>query len=576
MARLLLHPCPKTYTQDLDKACAPGETVRQVRERLAGCGLNILAETRRIDTGRLGIPVYMSVCGKDAAGIVPTRKQMGKGSSPAQAEASAIMELMERYAFFTFWRDQPDFERLYWHEAEDRFGDALIPVQEILLSVQDTLPAEKARKILELVPWSFYPATRLPDGKTVWLPLDWFRMLGEFNGSAAGNSNEESLLQALSELIERHVCARIAKECPTLPTIDPDSAADPALVKLIQAFRNNGIQLVLKDFSMQMPIPTVGAIAWDPATFPASSEIVYTAGTATTPEKAAIRAVTEIAQLGGDFCTSSCYEASGLPKFTALADLEPLLQGPLVPLNSLPAISHPDILQELTETAERLAPLHVYAIQTTNPQLDIPAHYLIVPGLEFRERDPAQSLGLFTGRKVSELEDGATALQLLDRLEHILPDAPWLPFFRGMIRLRQGEIEVASQLFEQAAATPQPVSSQAMAAFYAGYAYGLDNQWQVAEPWLARAAELEPDMRDYIGHLGVCLFQQGQFARARECFDKALKLDKGSAIDLANRGVCEMELGLTEQAKEDLETALALHPGLDFARRRLAQLTGVA
>ena len=34
-----------------------------MRERLAAVNLDVLAETRRVDVGRLGIPVYLSVCG---------------------------------------------------------------------------------------------------------------------------------------------------------------------------------------------------------------------------------------------------------------------------------------------------------------------------------------------------------------------------------------------------------------------------------------------------------------------------------------------------------------------------------
>ena len=117
-----LTPCPKGYTKDLDKAVSPAQTIAHVRERLAAVNLDILAETRRVDVGRLGIPVYLSVCGADAREIMPTRKQMGKGSSPEQAQASALMELMERFAFFSFWQERPHMIRATWSEAEARFG----------------------------------------------------------------------------------------------------------------------------------------------------------------------------------------------------------------------------------------------------------------------------------------------------------------------------------------------------------------------------------------------------------------------------------------------------------------------
>ena len=131
--------------------------------------------------------------------------------------------------------------------------------------------------------------------------------------------------------MERHVCCRIDRERLTTPTIDPHEVDDPTLRDLLAAFEREGIHIMLKDFSLGMPLPTVGAVAWDPATFPARSEIVFTAGTAASPAKAAIRAVTEIAQLGGDFCTQACYEASGLSKFERLEDIRWLLEGPRLP-----------------------------------------------------------------------------------------------------------------------------------------------------------------------------------------------------------------------------------------------------
>lgn len=99
-ARISLQDCSKTFRHDQEKVRAPEETVRWVRRRLENLRLRILAKTLRIDTGRLGIPVYISLCGPDAAVLTGTQKQMGKGASPAQAEASALMELMERFSFF--------------------------------------------------------------------------------------------------------------------------------------------------------------------------------------------------------------------------------------------------------------------------------------------------------------------------------------------------------------------------------------------------------------------------------------------------------------------------------------------
>ena len=91
--RIILKDVYKGYTLDLDKMVTPQETIRRFREKLKTMDLDILEETVRIDNGHLDIPVYFSVCGRDAEAIIGTKKQMGKGGTPQQAEASAVMEL---------------------------------------------------------------------------------------------------------------------------------------------------------------------------------------------------------------------------------------------------------------------------------------------------------------------------------------------------------------------------------------------------------------------------------------------------------------------------------------------------
>lgn len=569
-----LRPCPKSYTRDQDKATTPAETVRRVRERLASLDISILAETRRVDVGRLGIPVFLSVCGADARAVMPTRKQMGKGASLEQAQASALMELMERYSFFTFWRDMPGMVEATWSEARNRFGDALIPVDEILHSVHDTLSPDDAVRALDLWRWKFFPATDITHGREVWLPLDWFKKLGEFNGSSAGNTEEESILQGSCELVERHVCCLIDRTQPELPTIDPASLDDPVLLELAAAFERNGIRLVLKDFSMGMPVPTVGAIAWDPATFPERSEIVYTAGTSSSPVKAAIRAVTEVAQLAGDFCTGACYEASGLSKYESLDDIAWLVAGPVVALDTLPSVETDDIRDELAALCDGLAATGhtLYSVSTMNPDVGVNTHYNIVPGFHFRERDRNASLGLFIGRILSEEADAGTALAGLSVLEDLYPGAHFLPFFKGMLALRAESHHEAISFFEQAEPLQPEADSRGLAAFYGAYVRTLLTDWQGALPGLDRAVTECPEMKEYFNLRGVCHFKLGDYAQAAQNFAQVLHIDKGAVVDLANLGLCHKFMGDTEKAEELLSAALEIDPGLDFARRHLDEM----
>ena len=64
--RIVLRDAYKGYTLDQDKIITPEETVERFRAKLKELDLDILERTIRIDNGRLGIPVYFSICGKDA------------------------------------------------------------------------------------------------------------------------------------------------------------------------------------------------------------------------------------------------------------------------------------------------------------------------------------------------------------------------------------------------------------------------------------------------------------------------------------------------------------------------------
>ncbi len=564
----------KGYVRDGDKIITPAETVARAKEAFARFGHGVLAESRRIDTGRLGIPVFLSICGDAAREIMPTRKQMGKGASPEQSEASALMELAERFSFFNFWNGGAAFSRLSWSEAEERWPDAIMPISRALFSVGEDLPEETAREIMDLVKWRFHPALNAATGAEEIVPLDWFKKLNEFNGSSAGNCLEESILQGACELVERHVSAIVDRQRPVTPIIDASASDDPALVGLLKAFEDNGVKLWLLDFSLGMPVPTVGALAYDPATFPGDSEIVFTAGTASSPVKAAIRAITEIAQLAGDFETRSNYEASGLPKFQDMDEAAWLLAGETVPLSSLPSIERPDIKEELDLLSRALADkgFTLYSVETTHPGLGIPTNYNFVPGFAFRERTPQACLGLFVGRILAEESEPGEAFEGLETLSRIYPDAHFPPFFDGLLALRLEDYDEAAAKFAAAEPLQPDAEDRALAAFYQAHALSLLGRWDEVAPLCDRAIEQSPGVKEYYNLRGVSFFKAGEYESASRDFESALALDSGSAMDLANLGLCHKFMGNRDQAVHFLGAALRLDPSLEFPRVHLEEL----
>ena len=59
--------CFKKFTVDQDKAIKPEDTIERFYEKLKNLDFEILKEVRRIDNGRLDIPVYFSVCAENTS-----------------------------------------------------------------------------------------------------------------------------------------------------------------------------------------------------------------------------------------------------------------------------------------------------------------------------------------------------------------------------------------------------------------------------------------------------------------------------------------------------------------------------
>ncbi|MFN2267930.1 MAG: YcaO-like family protein [Desulfonatronovibrio sp.] len=565
----------KSYTADADKAVSPEETVKIAKSAFEMHDRQILSELKRIDTGRLNIPVYLSICGEKARESMPSRKQMGKGFTPVQAQASALMELAERYSYFSFIQDEHNFENLTWNDAVETLGNQLIPIDEIIKSTGEDISAHAAAEILSLVEWQFTPATLVGENKKLYAPFTLFKKLNEFNGCSAGNSYEESILQGGCELIERHCCALIDSSKKQTATIDQSDINDPVLQDLLSKFTSNGIKVWLKDFTLDMPVPTVAAIAYDPGTFPGLSEIVYTAGTATSPAKAAIRALTEVAQLSGDFHSASNYEASGLPKYRDIQDIQWLIQGPAISLDTLPDISHQDIGQELITLCKGLRErgYTLYSIPTLNKDLNIPANYNFIPGLSFRERTKNTTIGMVTGRILAEDTEPYLALDGLESLSKFYQDAFFIPFYQGMVYLRLNDFDHAMYLFNQALDQQLDNESKALCSFYNAYTLSLQSEWPKTIPYLDMAIDCDPLVKEYFNLRGVAFFKQKNYEKAVHDFQKALDLDSGSATDLANLGLCYLNIGQKKAAVETLSQALELDPNLEYAKKGLDQIT---
>ena len=570
--KVVLADAYKGYTKDLDKFISPGETVRRFKEKLKKINLDILEGTERIDNGRLDIPVYFSLCGQDAEEIIGTRKQMGKGGTPHQAEASAVMELAERFSLFSF----KDNARNFLLEEYGNIKDRALPFESIAQSVHDdSLELDRAREVFSRLPLKWTRGYNLTKDKELLIPFDWFFTINEFNGSSAGNCQEEAILQGICEVVERHVSSVISLNRLKTPAIDLSSTVDPLVLELIKKYQKEGIKLYASDFSLNTGIPSIGVLAYDPSTFPGKSEIVWTAGTTPNPQKALNRALTEVAQLAGDFNTSANYVASGLPKFKDLAEAGFVMHpDKKIGISSLPDLSNDNIKVEVENCIEALSKMgmEVILVDITHPKLGIPAFYTIIPGAHFRERAAGTSVGMFSAKLIAESGNPVWAIKELKEMDKLLPGKYYVKFFLGLSYLSINEpIKALNYLEESLNLDPKDQDIPSIYS-YMGISYKELQRYGEAIETLKKAEEYDRERTDVYNLMGFCYFKLKDHQKAIECFKNVLQLNPGSAIDYANIASNYRDMGDRDKAIQYYKFALELDPTIDFARDNLQKL----
>ena len=570
--KIVLKDAYKGYTLDQDKILTPEETVRRFKEKLKALDLDILEETVRIDSGRLDIPVYFSLCGPDAEKIIGTKKQMGKGGTPRQSEASAVMELAERFSFFSFCREQDNFFVDTYRNIKDR----ALPLESIAKSVHDDSPdLEKALNLFSGLPLQWTWSYNMTRDEAFLIPFNWFFAINEYNGPSAGNCMEEAILQGISELVERHVSSIVSRNRLRVPTIDLDSATDPLVREMIEKYRRVGVKLYASDFSLDTGIPTVAVLAYDPSTFPENSEIVWTAGTTPDPQKALSRALTEVAQLGGDFNTKSNYVASGLPKFKALDDADYIIRADSqCELTSLPDLSNDNMKTEVENCISALSNrgMEVMLIDVTHPKLGVPALYTIIPGAHFRERAAGTSVGMFSAKLVAENGNPQWALEELTKMDRLLPHKYYIKFFQGLVLLPLNKPLDAFGYFAESLNLGPADQDIPSIYSYMGVCLKELERYREAIEVLEKGEAYDKDRTDIYNLMGFCHFKLKEHEKAIACFKKVLRLDPGSAIDYANIASNYREMGNTEKAVSFYRLALELDPTINFAGESLKRL----
>jgi ribosomal protein S12 methylthiotransferase accessory factor len=196
----------------------------------------------------------------------------GKGSTAEQAEASALMEAIERYSGI-FQGDEIRVTRRFTDFAP---GDAIVPNDILLFSDEQSRPDETSAEHAHTAVAPFDPAAKiewspvwsLRDGRFKYIPTSvlYFFYSGpaafqaDSNGCAAGNTLEEAIVQGFLELVERDAYAIWWYNRSQRAEVDLSQFDDSYVRDLHSQLADTGRKLWVLNVTSDLGVPTYVAI----------------------------------------------------------------------------------------------------------------------------------------------------------------------------------------------------------------------------------------------------------------------------------------------------------------------------
>ena len=375
-----LHSSPKVYRGWTERSCTPEETLKRIEQFVPDAGITRVADITDLD--RIGIPVYSCIRPAAAEGAISVYN--GKGGTEAEAKVAGIMEGIERYSAEAVPRDLAPYSY-----ADMRLrGEKPIDPESLILPVTTDSTQE--------IPW--VKGFDLVDKEEVSVPFcavvhpnpyympTLFR--SSSNGVASGNTLEEAIFYALTELIERdawslaEVTRNTGKKLTDLP---------PKVAEMAAKFTDAGVEVTLRNITSDIGVPTVAAVA-DDVQMKDPRLLMIGMGTHSNPEIAMIRALSEVAQ-------SRATQIHGAREDATIAQFREMMGYDRVkrmnaywfkgdeyePASEIPSCATDDFKTDIEEIVSRLAAAgldRVIVCDLTDPEIQIPVVRVIVPGLE--------------------------------------------------------------------------------------------------------------------------------------------------------------------------------------------------
>jgi YcaO-like protein with predicted kinase domain len=372
-------------SRNSDRICQSAETWERVEPLLRQLGIVRLSRLTGLD--RVGIPVWNAVAPNSRSIVI----NQGKGVSDMDARVSAAMEALERAVACRPAAAVVEASPRELANSRRRFATLaqLIASNKSEIGDDETIAWIEGKDLLSkaavLVPLEAVILDRTLENCRFWQSSD---------GLASGNNETEATLHALLERIERDadVLWRLRSNAGRLATcVDPTRFNDPVIDDLVGRYSSSGLDLRLFDLTSDISVPCYAAIVAERGiltrTRPRFHDVTVGYGAHLAQERAAIRALTEVAQSRLTIISGArddiFAETYGRPLPSETQNLFGATPGALVRNASSAASGDPaalleDVLSKLKSAGIKSA----IAVPLHSPGLPVAVVKAIVPSLE--------------------------------------------------------------------------------------------------------------------------------------------------------------------------------------------------
>jgi len=384
MTRIEIHNIKKHFYSGTHRVRSPEATLSEIEPLMEKIGVTEVRDITGLD--RLGIPVFSAIRPSAARGAVSVHA--GKGIDPLNARVSAMMEAIERFS-----AEKPQCMEFASYE-EIGLTRAVDPRDLILPQ-----PLAMGEKLQWISSWDilndeevYLPANAvLHPYNSQGIGTQIFR--SDTNGLASGNVMEEAILHALFEVVERDAlsCAEQGRSLGKRLRVDSGPVRE-----LLDIFENQGVAIHLWLTDGKTRLPTVAAAADDTVTKDPGL-LVIGCGTHASPEIAALRAITEVAQsrasyLEGGRSTENrkmILEKAGYERLKRINSMW-FADAPEVNISDVPDLSTDSLDGDIRAVLDEVK---VHADRVCISDLSVtpvPVVRAVIPGFEISYMDPTR------------------------------------------------------------------------------------------------------------------------------------------------------------------------------------------